>query len=89
MRPKTMLKFSRAVLPGLILTLALGAFTSGICVAQKATSRDLTEASLEDLLSVQVTSVSKKEQKLSRAGAAVYVITQEDIHRSGGACSER
>jgi iron complex outermembrane recepter protein len=44
---------------------------------------DLAETSLEDLLNVQVTSVSKKEQKLARAGAAVYVITQEDIHRSG------
>ena len=41
---------------------------------------DLSEASLEDLLNVQVTSVSKKEQKLARAAAAIYVITQEDIH---------
>jgi len=32
---------------------------------------------------MQVTSVSKKEQSLSKAGAAVYVITQEDIRRSG------
>src|SRR6266853_286579 len=45
--------------------------------------RDLTQASLEDLMNLQVTSVSKKEQKLSKAGAAVYVITQEDIRRSG------
>ena len=44
---------------------------------------DLAEASLEDLMNIQVTSVSKKEQKLSRTGAAVYVITQDDIHRSG------
>jgi iron complex outermembrane receptor protein len=39
--------------------------------------------SLEDLLNVQVTSVSKKEQTLSKAAAAVFVITQEDIRRSG------
>jgi iron complex outermembrane receptor protein len=45
--------------------------------------KDLTQASLEDLMNVQVTSVSKKEQKLSRIGAAVFVITQEDIRRSG------
>ena len=45
--------------------------------------RDLTQASLEDLMNLQVTSVSKKEQKLSKAGAAVYVITQEDVRRSG------
>jgi iron complex outermembrane receptor protein len=39
--------------------------------------------SIEDLMNVEVTSVSKKEQKLSQAAAAVYVITQEDIRRSG------
>src|ERR1035438_6419099 len=44
---------------------------------------DLTKASLEDLMDMQVTSVSKREQKLSQAGAAIYVITQEDIRRSG------
>ena len=45
--------------------------------------RDLTEMSLEDLMNVRVTSVSKKEQKLAKTGASVYVITQEDIRRSG------
>jgi len=44
---------------------------------------DLTQASLEELADLQVTSVSKKEQSLSKAGAAVFVITQEDIRRSG------
>ena len=44
---------------------------------------DLSQVSLEDLMNIQVTSVSKKEQKLSRTGAAIFVITQEDIRRSG------
>ena len=44
---------------------------------------DLTELSLEDLMNIEVTSVSKKAEKLSRAAAAIYVITGEDIHRSG------
>jgi iron complex outermembrane receptor protein len=44
---------------------------------------DLTKFTLEDLMNVQVTSVSKKEQRLSRTGAAAHVITQEDIRRSG------
>ena len=44
---------------------------------------DLTQASLEDLMNIQVTSVSKKEQKLAKTGAAIFVITQDDIHRSG------
>jgi len=34
-------------------------------------------------MNIEVTSVSKKEQKLSRTAAAVFVITQEDIQRSG------
>jgi outer membrane receptor protein involved in Fe transport len=45
--------------------------------------KDLTQISLEDPMNVQVTSVSKKEQPLSKTGAAVFVISQEDIRRSG------
>jgi len=45
--------------------------------------RDLADASLEDLMNIEVTTVSKKEQKLSQAPAAIYVITREDIRRSG------
>ncbi len=44
---------------------------------------DLTNLKIEDLMNVDVTSASKKEQKLSRVPAAIFVITQEDIHRSG------
>jgi iron complex outermembrane recepter protein len=58
----------------------------GLCAAtisSAQTARDLTQSSLEDLMNMQVTSVSKKEQKLSKTGAAVHVITQEDIRRSG------
>jgi len=44
---------------------------------------DLTELSLEELMNIEITSVSKKAQKLSDAAAAVFVITQEDIRRSG------
>src|SRR5713226_10274570 len=45
--------------------------------------RDLAEKNIEDLMNVEVTSVSKKEQKLSSVAAAIFVITQEDIRRSG------
>ncbi|MBZ5728476.1 MAG: TonB-dependent receptor plug domain-containing protein [Acidobacteriia bacterium] len=51
--------------------------TSGWC------QNKLAEASLEQLLNTEVTSVSKKEQKLSRTAAAVFVIGQDDIRRSG------
>lgn len=49
----------------------------------QATPRDLTQVSLETLMNVEVTSASKKEQKLSRVAAAMFVITQEDVRRSG------
>ena len=44
---------------------------------------DVTTMSVEDLMNMQVTSVSKRTQKVADAAAAVYVITQEDIRRSG------
>jgi len=34
-------------------------------------------------MNIQVTSASKKEQKLSEVASAIFVITQEDIRRSG------
>ncbi len=48
-------------------------------------SDDLAELSLEELseLDVVVTSVSKKEEKLTEAPSAITVLTQEDIRRSG------
>ncbi len=51
--------------------------------AQPAPRRDLAEMSLEDLLNVEVTSVSRREQRLSQSASAIYVITAEDIRRSG------
>ena len=44
---------------------------------------DLADRSLEDLMNIEVTSVSKKEQKASHTAAAIFVINQEDIRRSG------
>ncbi|MEP6715843.1 MAG: TonB-dependent receptor [Terriglobia bacterium] len=58
------------------LTLTMGA-------AAQTAPQNLTGRSLEDLMNVEVTSVSKKEQTLSKTPAAVYVIGQDDIKRSG------
>ena len=44
---------------------------------------DLTELSLEELMEIEIISASKKEERLFEAAAAVYVITGEDIRRSG------
>src|SRR5262250_1430477 len=48
-----------------------------------AAQEDLTTLSLEELSNLEVTSVSRKPEKSFQAPAAVYVITQEDIRRSG------
>ena len=48
-----------------------------------ASSLDLYTLSLEDLLAVRVTSVSRKEEASFGASAAIYVITAEDIHQLG------
>ncbi len=44
---------------------------------------EVLNLSVEDLLNVEVTSVSKKAQSLNDAPAAVFVISNEDIKRSG------
>jgi iron complex outermembrane recepter protein len=44
---------------------------------------DLVNLSLEQLGNIEVTSVSKKSEKATEAAAAIFVITQEDIRRSG------
>jgi iron complex outermembrane receptor protein len=53
-------------------------------IAQESSgSRDLGDLTIEELMNESVTSVSKREQKLSQAAAALFVINQEDIRRSG------
>jgi iron complex outermembrane recepter protein len=72
---------------GRILTRVGLSFAGAILMLSPAwpqeTSRDLGSKSIEDLMNIEVTSVSKKEQKLSHTAAAVFVITQEDVRRSG------
>src|SRR5258708_39354559 len=63
--------------------LAVAARMQNPVAGQTPESRDLTNVSLKDLMNIEVSSVSKKEQRLLKVAAAVYVITQEDIRRSG------
>ncbi|MEZ0237209.1 MAG: TonB-dependent receptor plug domain-containing protein [Methylophilaceae bacterium] len=44
---------------------------------------DLSHMSIDDLANIEISSVSKRKESLSAAAAAVFVITQEDIRRSG------
>jgi iron complex outermembrane receptor protein len=47
------------------------------------TPQELMGLSLEDLSNLQITSVSRREQSISDAPASIYVITADDIRRSG------
>src|SRR5205807_1867996 len=72
-------------LRGLTRALLVTALTSLFVMIASAQNNqvDVTTMSVEDLMNMQVTSVSKRTQKVADAAAAVYVITQEDIRRSG------
>src|SRR6185312_9274660 len=63
----------------LLLALAL---CSGTAFAQ-GTLQDLGQLSLQDLGKIVVTSVAKHPESLGDAPAAVYVITHDEIMRSG------
>ena len=52
-------------------------------MADRAGAEALKGLSLEELANVEVTSASKSTQLLSEAPAAIYVITHDDIVRSG------
>jgi iron complex outermembrane receptor protein len=65
---------------GVVWWLALILSVPGSVMAQ---TKDLRTLDLEDLMNLKVTSVGKKEQRISNVGAAVFVITREDIRRSG------
>src|SRR4029077_4671006 len=45
--------------------------------------QSIGDMSLEQLLDVKVTSAAKHEERVSNTSAAIYVISQDDIRRSG------
>src|SRR4051812_17477031 len=57
------------------------AFPTG--AAAQTTADALADLGVADLMNVEVTSVSRRVQKLSDTAAAVFVISQDDIRRSG------
>ena len=87
------LSIERALRPGLFLRRCLQSLLAGgvLWLAEDgvradgvSTNRmDPGELSLEQLINLTVTSVSKKETDLFASPAAIYVITQDDIRRSG------
>ena len=78
----------------MILTGRIGIFLAAIivcCTAHDASSQDgellspdeLKKLSLEELMNIKVTSVSRRSEKLTEVASAIQVITREDILRSG------
>jgi iron complex outermembrane receptor protein len=67
------------------MPLALSGLLAALAVSARAEIEppDLSEMSLEELASVEVTSVSRRAEPISQAPASVYVISNEDIRRSG------
>jgi iron complex outermembrane receptor protein len=67
------------------------AWLAGACAVAGATSAaahgvapaDLSQLSIEELGDIQVTSVSKRAEPVSDAPSAIFVITRDDILRSG------
>src|SRR5438876_11693688 len=65
-----------------LLTLA----TRGFCAETNetaASAQELKRLSLEELMNVEVTTVSRQPEPLFTSPSAIQVITGEDIHRSG------
>ena len=71
------------------VVLAAFAFTADATAQAPASSddpaptQDLGGLSLEDLMNVEVTSASRKAEPLNRVPAAIFVLTHEDLRRSG------
>lgn len=82
-----MKKTRRVGRPGRLLPLCLAvllpAAGSMSVQAKEASLEEYLDMPLEDLLSMEVSSVSRKLQKVRESAAAVYVVTGEDIHRMG------
>lgn len=51
--------------------------------ASELSPSDLKQLSLEELMGIEVTTVSRRPEKLSETASAIQVITAEDIRRSG------
>lgn len=63
--------------------LAVWAGAAAFTVLPARAQDDIAHMSIEQLGDVEITSVSRRPEPLAKAPAAVYVITAEDIRRSG------
>lgn len=54
-----------------------------ISTSVMASDASIFDLSLEDLMSIEVNSVARRPQSIATAASAIYVVTAEDIKRSG------
>jgi iron complex outermembrane recepter protein len=71
------MKFGSSLIPNTIVLACL------VSTGHLSAADALPDLSLEQLINIEVTSVSKKEEKLSDVAAAVTVLSNDDIRRSG------
>ncbi|MCP5365799.1 MAG: TonB-dependent receptor [Hyphomicrobiales bacterium] len=83
MRPKKSRELSALRYSGLIGIAIIALACPHSLSAAETHDEDFTSLSLEELLDVEVVSASKRPQHLSKTAAAIFVITNEDIRRSG------
>ena len=62
---------------------AVAVALAGCTYASQAVAAETADLSLEDLLKTEITTVSRKPESLQTTAAAAFVITREDIERSG------
>ena len=71
-----------AVIKSLLISSIICLALTSLALAEGG-SKQLLRMNFDDLLDLEVTSVSKKPQKVSESAAAIFVLTSEDIRRSG------
>jgi iron complex outermembrane recepter protein len=81
--PQEPSKSNRAALRETIRSLVTMSCAALATDAANAAERNLADLSIEELMNETITSVSKKEQRLGDAAAAVAVLTNDDLRRSG------
>jgi iron complex outermembrane receptor protein len=90
MAAQGMVRFGRNGMVGVVLLFAMLP-ANAAAATERAEDRvqlaylgsELPELTLPELMDLEVTSATGKEQKLSETAAAIFVITREDIRRSG------
>lgn len=85
----TMRPISKSLLINLIAVM-LGTCTANISSAadiysnaDQDSTNALMDMSIEELMNIEITTVSRRSQKISEVASAAFVITQDDIRRSG------